>query len=150
ELIQPDLQKKFFSKSLLHDKLISLQLAAYLCSNKFKVNPIIVKDYLEQHIFSQLQIEPLLHISVCTTHRWIHKLRFCYKCYQVGAYVDGHEHPDIIAYCAASNFLAKTIGRLKDDQEEARVVMELGTNKDGYWNSGKLLKQVRRALDIFE
>ncbi|CAG8753190.1 2656_t:CDS:2, partial [Cetraspora pellucida] len=41
ELIQPDLRGRLPSKSLLHDKLVSLQLASYLHSQKFNVDPIM-------------------------------------------------------------------------------------------------------------
>ncbi|CAG8543039.1 17964_t:CDS:2, partial [Cetraspora pellucida] len=41
-------------------------------------------------------------------------------------------------------------GPLKDEQEEARIMMVLGANQDGYWDSKKLLEQVVWAVDIFE
>ena len=49
-----------------------------------------------------------------------------------------------------SDFLTETIGCLKDDQGETREIMVLRANYDGYWNSEKLIAQVRRAIDIFE
>ncbi|CAG8610114.1 10793_t:CDS:2 [Cetraspora pellucida] len=49
-----------------------------------------------------------------------------------------------------SNFLTETIGPLKDEQEEACVMMVLDANRDGYWDSKKLLEQVVQAVDIFE
>ncbi|CAG8855589.1 2244_t:CDS:2, partial [Gigaspora margarita] len=52
--------------------------------------------------------------------------------------------------CTLSDFLTETIGPLKDDQEKARVMMVLGANRDSYWDSVKLLEQVRRAIRIFE
>ncbi|CAG8706632.1 8779_t:CDS:2 [Gigaspora margarita] len=82
ELIQPDLCGKSFSKSLLHDKLVSLKVASYLHSQKFKVDPIMVKSYFEQQILLQLNIKSVQHISVRTACRWMHKLGFCYQRYQ--------------------------------------------------------------------
>ncbi|CAG8750096.1 15477_t:CDS:2, partial [Cetraspora pellucida] len=41
-------------------------------------------------------------------------------------------------------------GPLKDKQEEACVMMVLDANRDGYWDSKKLLEQVVRAVNIFE
>ena len=49
-----------------------------------------------------------------------------------------------------SEFLTETIGRLKDDQGEAREFMVLGAKYDGYWNGEKLVSEVRRVVDIFE
>ncbi|CAG8464817.1 16305_t:CDS:2, partial [Cetraspora pellucida] len=83
---------------LLNDELVSLQLAAYLRSVKFKVNPETVKSYVEQKILPQLNVESL-SISIRTAHRWMQKLGFYYKCHQQGVYVDGHERPDVVAYC---------------------------------------------------
>ncbi|CAG8826684.1 15263_t:CDS:2, partial [Gigaspora margarita] len=68
ELIQ-HFYSKFPSKSLLNNELVSLKLAAYLYSQKFKVNPTIVKNYVEQQIIPQLDV-----------------------------YIDGYERPDIVVY----------------------------------------------------
>ncbi|CAG8510641.1 3870_t:CDS:2, partial [Scutellospora calospora] len=168
ELIEPDLRGRFPSKSFLHDELVSIQLAAYLRSQKFKVDPIMVKDYFEQNILPQLNIESVQKISVRTCRRWMHKLGFRYQRYQKGTYVDGHECPDVVEYrqkfleeehvwvthdettfyvydgphsvwglgkeqplrkkglgsaVYVSDFITETIGSLKDEQEEARVMM---------------------------
>ncbi|CAG8839973.1 11169_t:CDS:2, partial [Gigaspora margarita] len=40
-----------------------------------------------------------------------------------------------------SDFLAKTIEPLRNSQKEAHIIMVLGTNQNGYWDSKKLLKQ---------
>jgi hypothetical protein len=66
ELIPPSFQERFSSKSLVDDELVSLQLAAYLHSQKFKIDSMIVKSYFKQHIFSQLNLESMQHISVRT------------------------------------------------------------------------------------
>ncbi|CAG8517448.1 13040_t:CDS:2, partial [Cetraspora pellucida] len=90
-------REKFPSKSLLNDELVSLQLAAYLHSVKFKVNPETVKSYIEQKILPQLNVESS-SISIRTARRWMQKLGFYYKRHQQGVYVDGHERPDVVAY----------------------------------------------------
>ncbi|CAG8636661.1 1414_t:CDS:2, partial [Diversispora eburnea] len=56
ELIQ-SFCEKFPSKSLLNDELVSLRLATYLRSQKFKISPVMVKNYAEQQIFPQLNTE---------------------------------------------------------------------------------------------
>ena len=47
-----------------------------------------------------------------------------------------------------SDFVDETIGFLRDDSSEARVILE--TSKDGYFNNDMLLKQVKKTVDIFE
>ncbi|CAG8639691.1 10105_t:CDS:2, partial [Gigaspora margarita] len=49
-----------------------------------------------------------------------------------------------------SDFLTETIEPLKYDQEKAHIMMILDANRDGYWNSVKLLEQVQQAIKIFE
>ncbi|KAI0279057.1 hypothetical protein BC826DRAFT_945842, partial [Russula brevipes] len=49
-----------------------------------------------------------------------------------------------------SDFLTSDFGRLRDDEEEARILFKAGKNRDGYFTSEDLLKQVDRAIDIFE
>ncbi|CAG8631308.1 1430_t:CDS:2, partial [Cetraspora pellucida] len=99
--------------NLLHDELVSLELAAYLRSQKFNVDPIMVKDYFEQIILSQLNIKSVQCISVRTARRWMHKLGFRPE----------KEQPlrkkGLGSAIHISDFLTKTIGSLKDDQEEA-------------------------------
>ncbi|CAG8761531.1 14047_t:CDS:2 [Gigaspora margarita] len=65
ELIQ-HFHGKFPSKSLLNNELVSLKLAAYLRSQNFKINPIMVKNYIEQQIIPQLGIELVQQISLRT------------------------------------------------------------------------------------
>ena len=47
-----------------------------------------------------------------------------------------------------SDFVDETIGFLRDDSSEARVILE--TSKAGYFNNDMLLKQVKKTVDIFE
>ncbi|CAG8585218.1 11828_t:CDS:2, partial [Scutellospora calospora] len=84
ELISLSLRGKLPTKSPLHNKFVSLQLATYLPTQKFKATPELVKNYYDQHILPRLNIRPVQHISV------------------------------------------QTVRPLKDDQEEARVMMVLG------------------------
>ncbi|CAG8773579.1 7765_t:CDS:2, partial [Cetraspora pellucida] len=51
---------------------------------KFKVNPTIVKNYVEQQIILQLGVESVQWISLQMACRWLHKLGFHYKCYKKG------------------------------------------------------------------
>ncbi|CAG8488027.1 15680_t:CDS:2 [Cetraspora pellucida] len=136
ELIPPSLRGKMPTKSLLYDEFVSLQLAAYLRSQKFNATPKLVKNYLDQHILPQLNIRPVQYISVRTSCRWMHKLGF---------------HFQRLGPCMhISDFLTETVGPLKDSQEEAHIMIILGANRDGFWDSAKLLEQVRQAIDIFE
>ncbi|KIJ31064.1 hypothetical protein M422DRAFT_90429, partial [Sphaerobolus stellatus SS14] len=51
-----------------------------------------------------------------------------------------------------SDFLTSEWGRLVDGDEprEARIIFKAGKNRDGYFASEDLLKQVDKAIDIFE
>ncbi|CAG8797763.1 36934_t:CDS:2, partial [Gigaspora margarita] len=49
-----------------------------------------------------------------------------------------------------NEFLVKTIGRLNDEEGEARSIIQLDVNNDEYWNREKLLSQVKNTLLIFE
>ncbi|CAG8814155.1 25305_t:CDS:2 [Gigaspora margarita] len=107
--------RRFSSKSLLYDKFVSLQVASYLRSKKFKVDPIMVKSYFEQEILPLLNNKSVQYILVRTaqSEQLLRK-------------------KGLGSAMHISDFLIETIGPLKDDQEEARVIM------------------VKRAIDIFE
>ncbi|CAG8652782.1 346_t:CDS:1, partial [Diversispora eburnea] len=49
-----------------------------------------------------------------------------------------------------SDFLTKTNGPLKDDYKEACVTMVIDMRHDGFWDTKKLLEQVKRTINIFE
>ncbi|KAF8486647.1 hypothetical protein JB92DRAFT_3130812 [Gautieria morchelliformis] len=49
-----------------------------------------------------------------------------------------------------SDFLTYEWGRLRNGDEEARLVFKAGKNHDGYFTAEDLLKQVDHAIDIFE
>ncbi|KIJ42811.1 hypothetical protein M422DRAFT_170581 [Sphaerobolus stellatus SS14] len=49
-----------------------------------------------------------------------------------------------------SDFLVPEWGQLKDDEDEAQILFRAGKNCDGYFTSEDLLKQVEKAIDIFE
>ncbi|RIB29564.1 hypothetical protein C2G38_2155049 [Gigaspora rosea] len=59
-------------------------------------------------------------------------------------------HDEVGSSLHISDFLTEEIGRLKDNEGEARVIIALGANHDGYWNSERLLDQVHNAIIIFE
>ncbi|CAG8819654.1 14566_t:CDS:2, partial [Gigaspora margarita] len=82
-------------------------------------------------------------ISLATSRRWMIKMGFNYKWYKKGVYVNGHEREDVILLrkkgLDVSEFLTKTIGRLKDKEGEARVIVETGGSQDENWDREKLL-----------
>ncbi|CAG8775230.1 16726_t:CDS:2 [Gigaspora margarita] len=150
------------SQSLLHNEEVSLKVANYLRSTKFKVIPRLVKQYFENNILPELHIDQAQMISLITAWCWIKKIGVYYKRYQKGVYVDGHKRENMVAYhkvflqnmaeydrlmpkwtdidckvCEEPEFLVKTIGRLKDEEGEARLIMQLGANHDGYWDRQK-------------
>ncbi|CAG8519853.1 10647_t:CDS:2 [Acaulospora morrowiae] len=49
-----------------------------------------------------------------------------------------------------SEFLTETIGRLKDREGEAKVIMQFGANNNGYWDGKKLLLLLKNVITIFE
>ncbi|CAG8460955.1 13903_t:CDS:2, partial [Cetraspora pellucida] len=125
KLILPSLREKLPTKNLLHNKFVSLQLAAYLRTQKFKATPELVKNYYDQHILPRLNIRPVQHISVWT----------------VRVYVDEHERPDVVAY--HQTFLEEIV--------QLDQLMSKWLDQDyGFWDSAKLLEQVKKAILIFE
>ncbi|CAG8848770.1 37493_t:CDS:2, partial [Gigaspora margarita] len=101
QLLQHDLSKMEASRvvATIHNGEVSLKVANYLRSTKFKVNPRLVKQYFENNILPELYINQAQTISLITAWHWIKKMGFYYKRYQKGIYVDGHEREDMIAYC---------------------------------------------------
>ncbi|CAA7267960.1 unnamed protein product [Cyclocybe aegerita] len=49
-----------------------------------------------------------------------------------------------------SEFLTPDWGRLKDGDDEARILFRAGKNRDGYFDNDDLISQVDHAIDIFE
>ncbi|CAG8846392.1 23391_t:CDS:1, partial [Gigaspora margarita] len=49
-----------------------------------------------------------------------------------------------------SEFLTETIRQLKDEEGEARVIVETGRSQDENWDGEKLLSQLKNAIGIFE
>ncbi|CAJ0752739.1 16820_t:CDS:2, partial [Entrophospora sp. SA101] len=143
--ISLSLSGKFSSKSFLHDELVSLQVSSYLHSKKFKVSPMLVKKYFEEHILPVLHIEckirtlPTLELGE-KEHVWIIHDESTFHTYNGPCAVWGpqEEQPlrkkGLSQGIHVSGFLTETIGPLKDDTGEARVTMVLGANRDGYWN----------------
>ncbi|CAJ0849583.1 3996_t:CDS:2 [Entrophospora sp. SA101] len=114
--ISLSLSGKFSSKSFLHDELVSLQVSSYLHSKKFKVSPMLVKKYFEEHILPVLHIEVPFTISVRTAACWMNKLGFYYKQYKKGIYFDGHNCEDVVMYKA--KFLKQKVWKLQIKNHE--------------------------------
>ncbi|CAG8742529.1 26216_t:CDS:2 [Gigaspora margarita] len=49
-----------------------------------------------------------------------------------------------------SEFLTETIRQLRDEEGEARVIVETGKSQDENWDGKKLLSQLKNAIEIFE
>ncbi|KZS89290.1 hypothetical protein SISNIDRAFT_407601 [Sistotremastrum niveocremeum HHB9708] len=49
-----------------------------------------------------------------------------------------------------SDFLSPEFGRLKKDDQEARVLFRAGNSRDGYFTNDDIINQVLKAIDIFE
>ncbi|KAJ6553649.1 hypothetical protein B0H10DRAFT_2241965 [Mycena sp. CBHHK59/15] len=49
-----------------------------------------------------------------------------------------------------SDFLTLDWGRLVHEDDEARLLFRAGKNRDGWFNSDDVLRQVKKAIDIFE
>ncbi|CAG8733191.1 6208_t:CDS:2 [Gigaspora margarita] len=58
----------------------------------------LVKEYFEKHILPELHIDRAQTISLATSRRWMNKMRFNYKRYKKGVYVDDHKKEDVIVY----------------------------------------------------
>ncbi|CAG8811317.1 25412_t:CDS:2, partial [Gigaspora margarita] len=224
DFLPPSQHGKHPSKSLFYNEYVSLRIANYLRTTKFQVTSWLVKEYFEKYIFLKLYIDRVQTISLATLRRWMNKIRFNYKRYKKGVYVNGHEREDVIIYrweflqkmeeydrlmpkwkninceiykepnllpgekkhilithdeCVfhandstrefwgpeeeqplrkkelgkglhVSEFLTETIRRLKDEKEEARVIVKTDRNWDENWDRKKLLSQVKNAIGIFE
>ncbi|CAG8530434.1 1529_t:CDS:2 [Cetraspora pellucida] len=130
---------RFSSKSLLYDELVSLELAAYLRFQKFNIDPIMVKDYFEQTILSQLNIkhecpdvveyrqtflQEVVRLEQLMS-KWVTHDETTFYTYDGPHSVWGPEKEQPLrkkglgSAIHISDFLTETIGSLKDDQEEA-------------------------------
>ncbi|CAG8839583.1 14714_t:CDS:2, partial [Gigaspora margarita] len=169
-LLPPSQHENHLLQSLLYNEDVSLKIANYLRATKFKVNPRLVKQYFENNILPELQIDIVQTISLTTAWHWIKKIGFYYKWYQKGIYMNRHERENWLHIVKAnllpgeqkhslithdectfhfyngthefwapeglhiSKFLVKTIGRLNDEEGEARSIIQLGVNNNGYWD----------------
>ncbi|CAG8562585.1 37653_t:CDS:2, partial [Gigaspora margarita] len=166
-LLPPSQYGKHLSQSLLHDKDVSLKITNYLRATKFKVNPRLVKQYFENNILPELQIDIVQTNSLTTAWQpnllpgeQKHILITHDEC--TFHFYDGtHEFWALESEQSLrkkrlekglhiSEFLVKTIGKLKDEKGEVGSIIQLDVNNDGYWNGEKLLSQVKNALLIFE
>ncbi|CAG8745712.1 14348_t:CDS:2, partial [Cetraspora pellucida] len=130
ELILPSLREKMPIKSLVHNEFVFFQLAAYLQSQKFNTTPELVKNYLDQHILSQLNIRPLNNNE--KEHVWITYDESTFYAYDRPHSVWGlkWEQPlqkkGLESCVHISDFLTETVESLKDSQEQAHIMMVLG------------------------
>ena len=113
--------------SLLSDPAIAAELWAYVCSNKWAIDPLklnkftqnklvlwiankylrhIVQDEMPQGLkkYMDLELFPCIHlkvdrgISLAMAHRWLHAKGFKYITHKKGLYFDGHDCPDVVDY----------------------------------------------------
>ena len=121
--------------SLLSDPTIAVELKAYMCSNKWAMDPAKLaqfarnqlidtaadkylrhivreemprglKQYMEVELFPRIQLKVGQGISLSTARRWLHGEGFRYISHKKGLYFDGHDHPDVLAY-RQNDFLPK-------------------------------------------
>ncbi|CAG8751443.1 21581_t:CDS:2, partial [Gigaspora margarita] len=142
ESIPPSLRGKLPTKSPLHDEFVSLHLAAYLQTQKFKATPELSGQLIGGYISSVFATNVIKkRPDVVAYHQ-----TFLEELAQLDRFMPKWLDQD----CRIRTFLQLNDRPLKDDQEEARVMMVLGANQDGYWDSAKLFEQVRKAIPIFE
>ncbi|CAB4486540.1 unnamed protein product [Rhizophagus irregularis] len=124
-------------KSLLGDEDILQMITEYLRSVGYNVTVREFKAYIKQDEF---RVE------------------------KKNVYYDGHERPDLdintskkgkwLKFTCFSDFITEVDGRLKFEEEEACVncvMMKPGTNRDGWWKTDGLIKQItEKEIHIFE
>jgi hypothetical protein len=127
ELPESDRGRHGKTWSLLEDPEIKEELAAYLRSNKWSMDPAKLveysqskmvteemkkyvqsavnkemprglKKYLELELFPRIGYKVRRGISLATARRWLHEQGFEYMEVKKGLFYDGHERPDVVAY----------------------------------------------------
>ncbi|CAG8512850.1 20396_t:CDS:2 [Cetraspora pellucida] len=137
---------------------------AYLHSVKFKVNPEMVKSYVEQKILPQLNQDvyidgherPNWHDEGCEfrtflrlsngekEHVWVTHDETTFHAYDRphAVWCSEKEQPlkkkGLGLGIHVSDFMMETIGLLKDEEEEAHVTIVLSAHYDGFWDTEKL------------
>jgi len=113
--------------SLLSDPAIAAELRAYVCSNKWAMDPEKLakfsqsklvpkaaeqylqhitqnemprglKQYMEYELFPRIHLRVGCGISLATARRWLHKEGFKYIHHKKGLYFDGHDRADVVEY----------------------------------------------------
>ncbi|GES82983.1 hypothetical protein RCL_jg27849.t1 [Rhizophagus clarus] len=155
-------------KRLINDKSLVLMDAS-------KTLVIIsgFKTYIEQEVFPSMGIERKKIISENIARTWLKHFEWKYHIGKKDVYYDDHERPDVIEYrkyflnkifklkkwmlklaglsLHVSDFLTKVDGRLKTEEKEACVIMKPETNRDRWWKTEDLIKQItEKAILIFE
>lgn len=112
---------------LLWDPEVAAELCAYVCSNKwamdpaklakFSLNQLVpstakeylqhitreeiprgLKRYMDLELFPQIYMKVGRGISVSTACCWLHLEGFRYTTHKKGLYFDGHDQPDVVEY----------------------------------------------------
>ena len=58
-----------------------------------------LKRYMEVELFPRIHLKVGRGISLGTARRWLHLEGFRYISHKKGLYFDGHDRPDVLAYC---------------------------------------------------
>ena len=77
-------------------KILLSKSLSYIQKNKGKIIPNEYKKFIEQELFSQLEIKKT--ISNKTSRIWLRKFGLIPQLRKKGIYFDGHEKKDIIRY----------------------------------------------------
>ncbi|CAG8830601.1 18510_t:CDS:2, partial [Gigaspora margarita] len=108
-------------------------VAGYLQATKFEVNLSLLKQFFKTKILPELHIDQAQTIFLRIAQR-----ELALRKKSLG--------PEL----HVSEFFTEEIGRLKDELEEMRVIIQLGAKNNRYWNGEKLLKHIKNAIKIFE
>ncbi|KAJ6459093.1 hypothetical protein C8R45DRAFT_942516 [Mycena sanguinolenta] len=114
--------------SLLDNPAVKVELRTYVRSNRWAMDPSKLADfmagkllpdiakkyghavvreemprglkkYMEAELLPRLQLKVKRGISLSTARRWLPKEGFSYTGHKKDVYFDGHDHPDVVAYC---------------------------------------------------
>jgi len=94
------------------DQLIPSAADKYLHHLIHEEMPRSLKRYMELELFPWIQLKVRQGISLSTAHHWLHKEGFRYISYNKELYFDGHNRPDVVAYC--QNHFLLTMQKYQD------------------------------------
>jgi len=113
--------------TLLSDPTVTAELWAYVCSNKWAMNPdkprqfsknelipdatdkylchlvceempLDLKKYMDVELFPRVHLQVGRGISLSTARCWLRQEGFHFISHKKGMYFDGHDHPDVLSY----------------------------------------------------